>query len=124
MKNKKTTAKQVKTVLTITVGFILVYFITKRKWALNASFIIGLLGMLSDYLAKQIDYLWMKLTWLLSLVIPNILLTVIFYVFLTPIALFSRIFGKSNPLSLKNPGSTLFRETNKSFPKEAFEHPW
>ncbi len=88
------------------------------------SFIVGALGLVSGYLAKKIDFLWMKLAWLLSLIVPNILLSVIFYLFLTPIAFLSRAFGDKNPLSLKNTKDSLFKESNKEFDKASFEKPW
>jgi hypothetical protein len=75
-------------------------------------------------LAKKIDYLWMKLTWVLSMIVPNVLLSVIFYLFLTPIALLSRIFGKKNQLTLKNTKDSLFKENTKKFEKSSFEKTW
>jgi len=113
-----------KTVLTITVGFLVVYLATEWKWALLTSLIVGLVGITSTYISKQIDFLWMKLTWILSLIVPNILLSIIYYLFLFPIAFFSRIFGEKNPLNLKNTKDSLFKSTNKQFDKTSFENPW
>jgi hypothetical protein len=113
-----------KTVLTISVGFLLVYLVTKAQWSLQVAFIIGLVGVLSDYLSKKIEYLWMKLTWLLSKIVPNILLGAVFYIFLFPIALISRVFGKNDNLKLRNKSATVFVETNKTFDKHSFENPW
>ncbi len=120
--NNKTNAA--KTVLTISVGFILVYLITKAHWALQVAFIVGLIGVLSDYLSKKIDYLWMKLTWILSMIVPNILLGAVFYLFLFPIALISKVFGKKDNLKLRNKSASVFVETNKTFDKHSFENPW
>ncbi len=114
----------IKTVLVITVGMLIVFALTQWKWAFNAAVIIGLLGLLSSYIAKQIDFLWMKLAWVLSLIVPNILLSVIFYLLLTPIALLSRLFGEKNQLNLKNKTDSLFKDYNKEFDKPSFEKPW
>lgn len=122
MKEQKT--NPVKTVLIISVGFILIYIITKWNWAITVSFIIGLIGVFSTYLCRKIDYIWMKLSWLLSLIIPNILLGVIFYFFLFPISILSKLFGKKDPLFLKNKTGTTFIETKKQFSKESFEKIW
>lgn len=124
MNIKNIKSEPIKTVLVITVGMMVVFLITKLPWTLYISLSVGMLGVLSDYLAKKIDYVWMKLTWVLSFVMPNILLSVVFYVFLTPIALLSRIFGEKNPLSLKNTSDTLFKNSNKKFDKTSFEKPW
>ena len=114
----------VKTVLVITVGFLVVYLITKTKWSLITSLSIGTLGLLSDYLAIKIDFVWSKLTWILSQIVPKILLSIVFYVFLTPIAFISRIFGEKNQLSIKNINPTLFKEHHKIFNRDFFEKPW
>jgi hypothetical protein len=113
-----------KTMLAIVVGTLLVYFVFKKIWIIRIAVVIGLIGLLWDGLSKKIEFFWMKLTWLLSLIVPNILLSVIFFVFLTPIAFLSKIFGDKNQLNLKNNAKSLFRETNKDFTKESFERPW
>lgn len=113
-----------KTVLTITVGFLVIFLITKLKWMLLVALVVGLIGILSTYLGKQIDFLWMKLTWVLGKIVPNILLSVIFYLFLFPVALLSRVFGKKNLLNLKNTQESLFKEKGKAFDKASFEKPW
>ena len=114
----------IKTVLIITVGFLVVSLITKAKWPLMVSSSVGILGLASDYLAAKIDFVWSKLTWVLSQIVPKILIAAVFYVFLTPIALISRIFGAKNQLSLKNVKPSLFKETDKTFSRDFFEKPW
>jgi hypothetical protein len=56
--------------------------------------------------------------------VPNILLSLVFFVFLTPIAFFSRIFGEKNPLSIKNTSSSLFKNYENKTDKASFEKPW
>jgi hypothetical protein len=122
--NEKKISEPVKTVLVITIGFLAVFLITKHRWALNTAFIIGLSGIFSGYLARKIDYLWMKLTMLLGMIVPNILLSVVFFFLLTPIAFLSKLFGNKDPLLLKKTNASLFKETNKQFEPKNFENPW
>jgi hypothetical protein len=122
MKNIKSNPS--KTVLTIAAGFILVYLVTKLKWAISVAFIIALAGIFSDYLSKKIDFLWMKLVWLLSLIVPNIILGLIFFLFLFPVSFLSKIFGRKDPLHLKNNGESLYINSNKEFSRTSFEKPW
>jgi ABC-type dipeptide/oligopeptide/nickel transport system permease subunit len=122
MKNFK--SEPVKTCLTIAMGFVVVYLISKWNGALLISLIVGGIGMFSAYLAKQIDFLWMKLTWVLSLIIPNILLGAVFYLFLLPISVLAKIFGKKDPLLLRNSQSSTYVTSNKVFTKAHFEKPW
>ncbi len=121
---KKLKTDPVKTVLTISVGFIVVYLITKWRWAISVSLIVGLTGIFSPYLSKKVDFLWMKLAWLLSLIVPNIILGIIFYFFLFPISFLSKVFRKKDTLQLKNNRNTTFKESNKEFEKVSFEKPW
>jgi hypothetical protein len=113
-----------KTVLTITVGFLVVYFIAKWQWALSVAGIIGLAGLFSDFLAEKIEWLWMKITWILSLIVPNILLSLLFFLFLFPIALLMRITSKKNFLQLKNRGNTTWIADTKVFDAKSMENPW
>lgn len=114
----------VKTVLTITVGFIVVYLVTKWDGAMLIALGVGLIGIFSTYLSKKIDFLWMKLAWVLGLIVPNILLSIIFYFFLFPISLVSRLFGKKDPLRLKNKMSSVYSIEEKHFGKDSFKNPW
>lgn len=114
----------IKTVLTITVGFIVVFLVTKVQAWLVASLAIGLIGVFSAYLSQKINYIWMKLTLVLSLIVPNILLSLIFYLFLFPLAILSKIFGKKNNLKLKNVNGSMFETRKKVFDKESFENIW
>ena len=122
MKNLK--SEPIKTCLTIAVGFIVVFLATKAHWAIYVSLIVGAIGLFSDYLSQKIDFLWLKLTWVLSLIVPNILLGAIFYLFLFPISLLSKVFKKDDPLLLKNTKSSTFTTEHKEFGKASFEKPW
>ena len=124
MSSLKIKSDPVKTVLVITVGMLIIYIITKQQWSLYTALIIGILGVFSNYIARKIDWVWMKLTWILSLIVPNIILSVVFYLFLTPIALISRIFGEKDQLGLKNRQDSKFKNTNKKFDPSSFENPW
>lgn len=119
MTKKKTSP--FRTVLTITVGFTIVYLATEMRWALLVAVGVGLIGVFSKFLSEQIDWFWTKLAWILSLIVPNIILTIIFYLFLFPIALLSRVFGKKDPMMLKDQPKTVFRDVDKEFDKVSFE---
>ena len=122
MKNKKT--NPTKTAFIITVGFAVLFLGTKSNWALIVALTVGLVGIFSPYLSRKVDYLWMKLGWLLSWIVPNIILGIIFYVVVFPMAILSRVFGKKDPVLLKNNRSSIFQECNKEFDKASFEKPW
>ena len=103
---------------------LLIIIISKNFNFLKVSIIIGLLGVISDKASLFIDKIWFKISHILSLIIPNILLGLIFYLILFPIALLSRLFGNKDPLSLKNNQKTLFINKNIIFKAKSFEQSW
>jgi hypothetical protein len=121
---QKIKSNPVKTMLTISIGFLVIFIITKLNWALLIALVIGLIGLFSSFLSKQIEFLWTKLAWFLGLIVPNILLSAIFYLFLFPIAVLSKIFGKNDSFKLKNNADSVFISSNKEFNKNSFEKPW
>ena len=117
-------AEPAKSVLAITVGFIIVYQVTHFKWALTVATLTGLIGVLSDTLSKYIHIGWTQLAKLLSLIVPNILLTAVFYLFLYPISLLAKLFGSNDPLQLKNKSNTIYKDATSMFDKASLEKPW
>ncbi len=124
MSAPKTATNPMKTVLVITVGFIVLHVISKQNWMLYVALSVGILGALSAFLAEKIDWLWTKLGWILSFIVPNILMTLIFFFVLTPTAFLSRIFGKKDAMDLKNSHGSLWKSKEASYSKESFEKPW
>ena len=88
------------------------------------AFSIGIISLFSNRVSKWIDLLWGKLTWILSLIIPNILLSIFFYLLLFPISILSKLFGEKDPLILKNKQNSMFISVNKKNEKKSFEKIW
>lgn len=109
-----------KTILVIISGLFVFYFFYKINLILNIILILCLIGVFSSYLTRKIEILWFKIAYILGLIIPNIVLGIIFYFFLFPIALLYRINSK-DPLHKKNDSKTIFRDVNKSFEKQSFD---
>lgn len=122
MKDVKT--ETYKTVLTIAVGFIIIYYFKRWEWTLIVAIGIGLISLLSFYLSQKIEWVWLKIGWLLSLFAPKILLGLVFYIILCPLGILSRFFGEKDPLNLKRKNRSLFKAVNKEFPKSSFEEIW
>lgn len=114
----------IKTVLTISIGFGIIFLLSDLRWCIYTSLTIGILGLSSNKIAEFIDFLWMKLAKVLSYIIPNILLSVIFYVFLFPLSILSRTFGNKDPLQLKGKNTTLWINTSNQNDTNTFEKMW
>jgi Saxitoxin biosynthesis operon protein SxtJ len=114
----------VKTVLVITIGFGILFLLTKHNWMLYVALSVGGLGVISTFLAEKIDWIWTKIGWILSKIVPNIIMTIVFYVVLTPTAFLSRLFGKKDPMDLRNSNESLWKSKGTTFSKESFDKPW
>ena len=116
--------KSKETMLVITVGFLVMYSLFHFKWMLTVAMIVGLAGVFSFYLSKKIDWLWGGLTRVLSFLSNTIILTLCFYLIITPVALIRKLLGKKSLLSVDKTKSTNFDEVNHSFEKEDFVKLW
>jgi len=98
MKKEKT----LEAMLVITTGMLLIYLIKQQYIFLYISLACGLTGVLIKPLASIIATGWYKLGDLLGFIVSKIVLTLIFFFFLLPVALLYRLFNK-DPLRLKTP---------------------
>ena len=113
-----------KSTLTIVIGFTLLSNYFHSKPLLILSIAIGLIAIFSEKANDKIIWAWNKLSELLGLIMPNVLLTLVFYLFLTPLALINRINRKKNPLQLKNITSSVYTSKRKEFSPESLEKIW
>jgi hypothetical protein len=111
------------TILVISTGFLILYLIFSWKWAIIVSLTAGIIGILSPYLSRKIEWLWMKLSKLLGYIVPNILLSIVFYFFLFPISVLYRIFNK-DPLMLSKKYNSYFTDINRNIDKKSLEKLW
>ena len=120
---KKQKSNPTKTLLVLILAFLIVYLFTKYNWVIYTTIGLAIIGVLSSYLTKIIDAFWMKLAWVLSLFVPKIILSIVFYLVLTPIAFIAKLFSKDE-LLLKNKYDSCFKEVNKTFSAEDLTKPW
>jgi len=113
-----------KILLTLVFGLLVLHLITDIFWLLYLALILAGLGVLSERVCRIIADLWMGLGWLIGLFVPKVVLTLIFFLILTPLAFFSRLFSEKDELQVKVPSSSVFKTMNKEFSRESFEKPW
>lgn len=118
-------AKVYQGILTIVVGFLIFYFIFKVQWLLYFILAVGLLGLISFALAKKLFGFWMKIAQGLGWVNTRVLLSIVFFLFLTPLALVYRMLNKSTIQKSPSPEATTFYETkDHTFSKADLEKMW
>ncbi len=121
MKNFKSEPE--KSVLVIVVGFVIIYIAKKWEWVLYAAAVVGALSFLSRWVALKVEMVWFKLAKLLGLIMPNIFMSVIYYLFLCPIAWMSKL-GSRDGLQLKKPNASAWKTREDAFEKESLEKTW
>ena len=112
-----------KTILVISCGFLVIYIFTDHNFALYISLIISTLGIVSSRLSNYIEIIWFKIATILSFIIPNIILSFVFYVFLFPISVLTKKKSKKQ-LKLRNNSDSTYLERNQYFNNKSFLNPW
>lgn len=111
------------TMLVISTGFLVLYLLFTWNWAVYVSLLVGVVGIISPFLSKKVEWIWMKFAYLLGLIVPNLLLSIVFFLFLFPISLMAKLFNK-DPLMLSRNFNTYFIKINKETDKKSFEKIW
>jgi len=112
------------TVLVITVGFLVLFFVFKHRVFLYCALGIGLAGVFSFYLSEKIHWVWNKLSVLLAAVSNRVLLGVVFFVVLTPVALIRRLGKRGGLRRFDGKATTNFSRREHVFEKKDLENTW
>lgn len=123
MDNSK--AKQKETMLTLCVAFVVWHLFSKTHpaWMLYVGVGLGAIGMFSDFFSEKIHWAWMKLAEGMGWVMSKVILSVVFYVFLFPIAIISRILG-NNSMQPERKSDTYYHVRNHTYEKKDLEQVW
>ena len=123
---KLTEADKAKAQLVIVTGLVVIYFIFSARypWILYAAAAIGVVSIAIPTVGNLIVKGWFKIAEVLGAINGRILLSIIFFVFLFPIAVLSRM-GRKNPLSLKSENKdTAFTERNHLYTAKDLDQVW
>ncbi len=93
-----------------------------RVWSLIISFVFLILGLINSKILTPLNKIWFKFGLLLGRIVSPLIMGIIFFLVVTPIALIMKIIGK-DLLNLKfNKGKTYWIEKNdpKSSMKNQF----
>ena len=74
------------------------WFLLRHKpvwpYLLSPGALLILLGLLAPRLLRQVYLAWMAMAFVLGLVVSTVLLTLFFFLVITPVSLVARLFGK------------------------------
>jgi len=115
---------KVKAQLVIVTGILVIGLIFSWHSVILAAAILGLGFVFVPPFGELVLKIWFKIAEGLGWFNSRILLSFVFYVFLTPLAIAFRLFG-NNPLKLKSPPEdTVFEDRNHTFTPGDIENPW
>ncbi|WP_046745296.1 hypothetical protein [Kordia zhangzhouensis] len=120
-----------KVILVIVAGFLIIsaFFEFKLENQKTADYIryvalaIGAASFLPP-LERLIVWIWGKIAMVLGWINTKIILSLVFFIFLTPFGILSRIFSKGSNLKLKHDSDTTFVERNHTYTKKDLENIW
>jgi hypothetical protein len=115
--------KNLESILAITFGFLVLYLIFDIQAFLIVSFIISGIGLFSKYLSGKVAQAWLKFALVLGTINGKIILSLIFFLILTPMALIRRLFTKP-VVKLKKEEVTMYTLRNHTYTGADIENVW
>jgi len=113
-----------KTILVIVTGLLALAWILNIAVLGKIALAIGAISIFVPPAARAIEWAWLKIALALGWVNSRILLSIIYFLFLMPIAWISRMFT-NDPLALKkDKRATLFVERNHLYAGKDLENIW
>jgi hypothetical protein len=124
MNNSPKTTNPVETMLGIATGFMVLFLIFDNGWLLYIALGVAICGLFFKPLAGWIEWGWMKIAKALGFVNSRIILSIIFFVILFPLALLSRLARKKDSLQLKRKQGSYFTDRGQTFTAKDLQNPW
>ena len=111
-----------KTQLVIVTGLLVLAAVFDNEDIAYAALAVGLLSFVPA-IGDRIVWAWYKLAEGLGWFNSRVLLSVVYYVFITPIAFIFRLVG-NDPLLLKDTKGSMFNFKEHTYTKDDLENPW
>ena len=111
-----------KTQLVIVTGLLVLSWVFSSVYLVYAAGIAGLLSFISP-VGTRIVWLWYKVAEVLGWLNSRVLLSLVYYLFVTPIAFLFRLFG-NDPMRLKDNKGSMFEPKEHTYTKGDLENPW
>lgn len=103
---------------------IILFLIFDALYILYIGLGIGLSTLLFRSLAALFNKAWMYVSKWLNYIISRVLLSIVFFLILTPIAILYRLVGKDSLQKTQSDEDSYFEERNYQFKPEDFKKTW
>ena len=115
--------KSLETLLVLTGAMVLLFWIYNKKIFLLFALLLVVIGVASPYVSKKISWLWLKFSEAIGYVISKVMLSIIFFLFLVPLAFINRIFRK-DVLGLKKKETSYYSNRDHLYKSKDLENMW
>jgi hypothetical protein len=116
---QKKTIQAYKNIAVLAAGFLILYLVFNKSFLLYISLTALVLGSVHEKVALSISTWWMKLGEAMGKVTGTVILSILFFVFLTPLATIKNLLFKKQIST-----NTNWIDVNKEFKKENFLNQW
>lgn len=114
--------KNLETFIIILTSLLLLWVIYKVEWLIYIALILGIIGSFFNPISTQVTWFWYKIASILGNISSKILLSLIFFLLLSPLAFLYRKFNKDT-FQLKKKNNAWFNR-NYKFEKKDLEKMW
>lgn len=115
--------KVVEAILTIAAALLIFYFILEVEVLIPIALGLMLVGLIFKWLSSKLIWLWFKMSEGMGYVMSRVILSIVFFLFLFPIAMLSRLFRK-DLLKLRKSGESNYTVRNYTYTPSDLENPW
>lgn len=112
-----------KTQLVIVVGLLLISVLFSNEVIRYVALATGLIALIIPAAGHLIVWGWYRLALILSRVVNPVVLGMLFYLFITPIALLFRLFG-NDPMRLKDNRGSMYEQREHTYTAQDLKNPW
>jgi hypothetical protein len=118
--------KDLEVCLVIVTGLVVLFLVKGWTLTLNIAVLTGITGIFSSKAASWLSIGWYKIADVLGTFTSKIILTVIYYLFLFPVALLFRIFGQNKNAGIKarNAPSLWIDRGARIYSASDLKNPW
>ena len=114
-----------KTINALSLAVLIGYFVFDLQWLIVIAAALLALNVAESRLAVLLSRGWMKFGMCMGKVLSTLILSIVFYLFLLPLAFAFRIFNrKAVSHFTTDQKSTCFEDVNRIYTKELFEKLW
>lgn len=122
---KVTWSETVQTFQLLTLVVLVLFLIWNAGWLIWSATILILLGLKENTLSTTIASVWMTIAEGMGVISTKVILTIIFVIFLVPVAWLYRLFEKDlTSHFFKKKSDSYFIDKKENYSKDTFEKTW